>query len=353
MNDQDIAAGFLAYLARKFDRPSLAYAEGPTRISGGYDASIFGFALKDPPPSLDGPLILRLNRPVVDALRIKVETTVHNWLAGQGYIIPAVRLSETDASILGGRLTVMTRIAGRPLAHEVERILGGASMAAKVGGLLRLPTMLGEITEAWVDAQVRLHALDPAPLLAAFSAAGLDPAILTLEGQLARWSAGARQFAPEALTPVVDWLHANRPPTTLRAAVCHGDFHPLNILADNGKVTGVIDWVNVVVAPAEMDVGSAIANIGTVPFDVPTALALPLRLIIARILRNYRRAYAARRPLDARAVGYFEVFRCLAQLVAVLQSRATGVRGGAFDSAAGMARLARRIHAISGVAVRI
>ena len=134
--------------------------------------------------------------------------------------------------------------------------------------------------------------------------------------------------------------------------ICHGDFHPLNILAQNGKVTGVIDWVNVVVAPAEMDVGSAIANIATAPFGVPRALKFALRIVISRILLRYQRTYAQRRTLDGETVRYFQVFRCVYQLTAVLRSRAAGGhQSGTFDSAVGVNNLVRHIRAISGVTV--
>jgi aminoglycoside phosphotransferase (APT) family kinase protein len=136
--------------------------------------------------------------------------------------------------------------------------------------------------------------------------------------------------------------------------VCHGDFHPLNILGEHGNVSGVIDWANMVVAPAEMDVGSAIANIATVPFNVPAVLKPVLRIVVARILANYRRAYAARRRLDDDAVRYFQVFRAMAQLVPVMRSRITGATyGGAFGSDAGIDNVVRYIRARSGVAVRL
>jgi aminoglycoside phosphotransferase (APT) family kinase protein len=136
--------------------------------------------------------------------------------------------------------------------------------------------------------------------------------------------------------------------------ICHGDFHPLNILAHDGKVTGVIDWVNIVVAPAEMDVGSAIANIATAPFGVPRALRFALRIVIARILARYQRTYAARRALDIEAVNYFQVFRCVHQLTAVLRNRAAGGQSsGTFDSTAGVDNLVRHIRAISDVAVKV
>jgi hypothetical protein len=116
----------------------------------------------------------------------------------------------------------------------------------------------------------------------------------------------------------------------------------------------VIDWVNTVIAPAEMDVGSAIANIATAPFGVPRALQFALRIVIARILARYQRTYAARRALDIEAVNYFQVFRCVLQLTSVLRNRAAGVQqSGAFDSSAGVANLVRRIRAISGVTVKV
>jgi aminoglycoside phosphotransferase (APT) family kinase protein len=352
MDDNDVAARLLDYLARKFDCPALAYAEAPARISGGYDAAIFGFSLQGAPQALAGPLILRLNRPQVGAERVKLEAIVHNWLAGQGYLIPDVRVAETDPSVLGGRFTVMTRLAGKPLAHEIERIVGGGSMMAQARGLLRVPAIIRGITDAWVDAQIRLHALDPAPLLAAVAAGGLDSTGVTFDGQLARLASTVEQFSFDGLKPTLGWLLVHQPPASLRPAVCHGDFHPLNILGDNGKVTGVIDWLDLVVAPAEMDVGSAIANIATVPFQVPPALSLALRVIVARSLRRYQATYAARRALDGDAVRYFQVFRCMLQLSAVLRSRAAGGGyAGAFDSADGTDNLVRHIRAISGVTV--
>ena len=351
MNDTEVTTKLLRYLAGKFDCPKLAYATAPARISGGYDATIFGFALRDAPPALQGPLILRLNRPEVSAERVTLEAIVHNWLAGQSYAIPDVRVAETDPTLLGGRFTVMTRIAGKPLGHEFERVLGSGSLMTKVAGLARIPDIVRSVVDAWVDAQLKLHALDPAPLLAAVSAGGLDPALITFDGQLSGLATSARQYSLDGLQRGFDWLSAHKP--ALRATVCHGDFHPLNILGEGAQVSGVIDWANAVVAPAEMDVGSAIANIATVPLAVPAVLNMPMQMIMAYILRRYRATYQARRPLDDQAVRYFQTYRCVAQLVPVLIGRARGgAGGGAFGSDRGIARLVQHIRATSGVAIQ-
>lgn len=353
MDDSEVATQFLNYLARKFERAGLSYSELPARISGGYDASIFGFALNGASEPLRGPLILRLNRAGTNPQRVKLEGIVHNWLAGQNYPVPAVHVAELDAEPLGAPFTVMTRLGGKPLAHEIERIIGGGSAIATARGLLRVPSILRDITDGWVDVQLRLHALDPAPLLAAVSAGGLNPAAITFDGQLSSLAATVQQLSLVGLQPAIDWLMVRRP-SSLRQTICHGDFHPLNIMADHGRVTGVIDWTNIVVAPAEMDVGSAIANIANVQFDVPAFLRPILRIVVVRILANYRRAYAARHPLDAGAVRYFQVFRCMAQLVAVLRSRVAGATySGAFGSDAAIANLARYIRGLSGVTINL
>lgn len=351
MDDSEIVTRLLRYLAGAFDCPDLGYAEAPARISGGRDAAIFGFALRGAPEAIAGPLILRLNRPGVGEQRVRLEAIVHNWLAAQNYVCPDVRATGIDPSVLGGVFTVMTRIPGRPLAGEIEQLVSGGGFISRASGLLQARQRLGDIIDGWVDAQIRLHVLDPAPLLTAVGAAGLDPATITFDGQLRSIMATVEQFSLARLKPAVDWLNKHRPDAALKRAVCHGDFHPLNILADNGKVTGVIDWVNVVVAPAEMDIGSAIANIVTIPFQGPQSLQFVLRIIIVRILLRYQRAYAERRALDGEAVRYFQVFRCVHQLAAVLRNRAGGQHAGSFDSAVGVNNLVRHIRAISGVTV--
>jgi aminoglycoside phosphotransferase (APT) family kinase protein len=352
MDDSEVVTRLLQYLASAFDCPDLAYAEAPARISGGRDAAIFGFALQGSPQAIAGPLILRLNRSRVGADRVRLEAIVHNWLAAEQYACPDVRDTGTDPSVLGGVFTVMTRLPGRPLAHEIERIGGDERLIGRARGLLQAWAILASVFDAWVDVQIRLHTLDPTPLQAAIGAGGLDPATITFEGQLSWIVSTVEQFSLVGLKPAVDWLITHRPSPALRPVICHGDFHPLNILAQNGEVTGVIDWVNVVVAPAEMDVGSAIANIATAPFGVPRALKFALRIVISRILLRYQRTYAQRRTLDGGAVRYFQVFRCVYQLAAVLRSRAAGGHhSGTFDSSVGVNNLVRHIRAISGVTV--
>jgi aminoglycoside phosphotransferase (APT) family kinase protein len=304
------------------------------RIEFWGDATPRYSALQSSPtlPRLSGPLILRLARAQTNPSRVQLEAIAHNTLAAMGYPVPRVVAMEPDVTVLGGPFMVMTRLAGRPLAQEIEGIGRGASFIAQVRRLVSLPAIVGGITDTWVDMQIRLHELPTEILLGALAEAGIKQDVITLDGQLTRLKSVIEECNLVGLRPGISWLLSHRPQQPLRAAICHGDFHPLNILAEQGRVTGIIDWSNVVIASPEMDVGSAIATISTVPFDVPPLLSIPVRGIVRLILWRYYRAYCRRRALDAVAVRYFQIFRAIAQLVSVGQNMAAGrSEGGAFN----------------------
>ena len=148
--------------------------------------------------------------------------------------------------------------------------------------LFKVPAILGAITEQWVDMQIRLHRLPADTLLRAITADGIDSDTITFEGQLARLNAIVEQSNLRGLKPGLAWLMDHRPPQAREVAICHGDFHPLNILADKEGPTGVIDWANAVIAEPAMDVGSAITNISAFPLPLPWPLRFAARQAIRR-----------------------------------------------------------------------
>jgi aminoglycoside phosphotransferase (APT) family kinase protein len=352
--DARVAAELLPYLSKVLGTPDLAYAAKPSRITGGFDTAIYGFSLDRAPEHLREALILRLGNAGADPKRFVLEAVVQNALASMNFPAPRAHLTEKNIARLGGPFMVMQRLQGRPLAHDVKGLGEGASLAEKVRGMMGLPGLFKQIGATWVDVQLRLHELSAEPLLRAVADSGLDQRVVTFEGQRARLTEAIENANLSGLTPVLSWLQTNRPAALRRATICHGDFHPLNIMADAGTVTGVIDWANVVVAQPEMDVGSAIANISTVPFNVPAPLRRVLAGVIASALRSYVRAYRGRRSLDDAALLYFQVFRAFAQLGWAAVARQAG-RGhsGAFASEAGMQSLAGFIAERSGIRVKL
>jgi aminoglycoside phosphotransferase (APT) family kinase protein len=355
LHDEEIAKRLLHHLARAFGCPDAVYLAGPDRIQGGFDAAIFGFTLDRAPPALAGPLILRLGRANTDPQRVKLETVVQNTLAEMGFPAPRVMVTETDPSALGGPFMVMTRLSGQTLAHGVEGLGAGTSLVRQLQLLFSLPAILARTIDLWVDMQIRLHQLPAEPLLRAVTTAGIDAGAITFEGQLARLRTIVERSALTGLEPGLAWLDERRPPQPRKAAICHGDFHPLNVLADKNQPTGVIDWSNTVIAEPAMDVGSAIANIRAVPRSLSWGVHAAAQAITSAALRRYERAYRARCPLDDQAVLYYQVFRAVAQLVWVGQARAAGRGGGggAFHSAAGVGNLIGLIRKLSGLSLRL
>ena len=230
----------------------------------------------------------------------------------------------------------------------------GTSLVGQLQLLFNLPALLARIIDQWVAMQIRLHQLPAETLLRAVTAAGIDAEAITFEGQLARLRTICERSDLIGLKPGLAWLDDHRPAQAQETAICHGDFHPLNILADKNQPTGVIDWTNAVIAEPAMDMGSAIANMTAVPLPLPWALRVTAHAIIGAALRRYERTYRALRPLDDRAVRYYQVFRAVAQLVEIGRARTTGrVGGGAFHSAAGIGNLIALIKKLSGVSVSL
>lgn len=151
-----------------------------------------------------------------------------------------------------------------------------------------------------------LHSIDPEPIVRTLGERGFEECRYRLSGRFDGLQDRARRHP--WLCEGVDWLLENRPPEPTRLAICHGDFHPLNILVKDGRVTGVLDWPGFVVADPVLD----IAN--TVTLTAISAKHL-LRLEAWEIaVEMYLDAYQAQRPLDLQDLDYYRARRCIIAL---------------------------------------
>jgi aminoglycoside phosphotransferase (APT) family kinase protein len=137
-----------------------------------------------------------------------------------------------------------------------------------------------------------LHDLDPVAFLRAVTHEGLEPRTLTFDAYLAQLTERANRRGLDGLASGLEWLARRRPPRPEPRAVCHGDFHPYNILMAGGRVTGVLDWPNALVADPAFDVASTLVILKLVPDGARGALA-------AATLARERRAPAAGLGLSA------------------------------------------------------
>lgn len=131
--------------------------------------------------------------------------------------------------------------------------------------------------------------------------------------------------------------------------ICHGDFQPLNVLADHGRLTGVIDWVKTTVADPAFDYGAAMAILATVPIHVPAILSRAMRAFMNNLARTHSRQCRTLPDSDA-ALRYYQVYNCLVQMVTVGRSLAQGnVTHGVYNSPAGVANLIHHVHLLTGI----
>jgi aminoglycoside phosphotransferase (APT) family kinase protein len=77
----------------------------------------------------------------------------------------------------------------------------------------------------------------------------------------------------------------------------HLDYHPLNVMSDGRRITGVLDWANVAVGDPRVDVARTVALLRLAPLppgSPPAALVLGARRVLEAGWRNGYQAVAGR-----------------------------------------------------------
>jgi len=119
----------------------------------------------------------------------------------------------------------------------------------------------------------------------------------------------------------------------------HRDFQPFNVLADDARVAGVIDWVKATIADPAFDYGAAIAILATVPIHGPPGLHLAPRALLKNLATAHSRSCRSM-PESEAALGYYQVFNCVVQLIDVARTGARrNTAHGVCNSPVGVAYL--------------
>jgi aminoglycoside phosphotransferase (APT) family kinase protein len=327
------------------------FAQPPVALVPGNETAIYAFRLAGLAPPLDRELVLRLFRPGTDVREVAAEAALQNALVAQGFPAAPAHLVCTDESVLGGAFFVMERLAGEPLfgASILLDDSGSPSLslaAVARDGFAMLATMPG--TLARVDLQI--HSLDVPRLIEALERDGVNWHHRTLAARLEQIAERVDAFALTGLTEGVRWLRDRLPDCSPEDwVVCHGDMQPLNLLVDNGEVSGVVDWSNMLLAPAESEIGWTRATLLTVPIPMPGPLGFCARRFARFIADRYTNAYRRVRALDLSTVFYYEAFHSLLVLSHTGEQIAQGsVHRDAWNTPKGVENLIAHFRTISG-----
>jgi aminoglycoside phosphotransferase (APT) family kinase protein len=282
-----IGVGLLAALRRDTGHDDLSYVAEPAPIGGGFWAEILTFRLDPTTPPLVGELVAKVAPSRRHGER---EALVQAAVAERGYPAPPI-LARGLGPRADGCYFVMPRIEGAP---PLSAAAASALVRAVPSLALHLPGLLADLA-------VRLHHLDPASLRQELTARPGWP--VDIDDLVADIATAADGLADLQLADAIGALLAARPQRESHSVICHGDFHPLNIIVGPAGPT-VVDWTAARLGPPAFDVAFTALLLAHPPIEVGPALRRPLHLAgrwLARrfVARYRRRARAAGSDLPA------------------------------------------------------
>ena len=304
-NESVLADELLAVLRPVIGVDQLEYADAPVKFAGGLFTENYVFRLTGAAGAWDRPLVVRLFPSLMRPEHVRCEVEAQRGVADQGCAAPRVLAFDEHSRLLGRRYLVMERVSGVPLMGDLD-----------LGTVIRRgPRILTATARITAEVQARLHALDPAPVLAA-----LEGTTITVE----RWFEFLGEQIDAGATGFVEplrWLVDHRPADPGRLALCHGDLWGHNILVEGARVTGVLDWTTATVANPALDLGFTTMAVSLAPINATPAIQRIAARIGRGLARRYLRIYQSIAPVDLGGLPYYQALRAAAELASVADYR--------------------------------
>ncbi len=281
----------------------------PSSVGGGFDSYIHVVQLAGAglPSAWRDPLVVRIVPSVDRRERAHFEASTQTWAADAGYPAPRVLAVLDPAELLGLPTQIMERVPG----------------VTMLDALKRRPWRARAFVDQLADLQLRLHALDPSSWPPDVIPTALVEVRLSLTRRaVTELDVPALASALERAEVLVPRCFAGG-----ERVLCHGDFHPLNVLVD-GSTAHVIDWTDAGLGPREADVSrtALLFEVAAIAADNGLERTL-LRAAGPRLARRYRRRYAATAPLDSGRMRCWEALHALHGWAQILMLHAGGFDG--------------------------
>ena len=288
-------------------------------LASGWETTVFEFTLDGASKAfaalpVDEPMVLRFYQgSAADTKGAREHTTIDRLFAA-GYPVPRPYAFEADHRPLGAPFFIMQRLAGRRLFT-----VSSFPSAFKTFSMAFF---------SFVRAQAKLHKFDPAsaglrdiprayaPIDGTTAGSPLLDRVLAIIAN--RVENGPLPGLREALNLVTE-----RAPRFRRSAdsLVHMDYHPLNVMVQGARVTGVIDWVNTDVGDRHLDAAMTAVILSSSAMENPrwmrdNLVGNGLRASFAAL---YLPLYHAMAPMD------FERFRYCQAVAALLRLSMLGM----------------------------
>jgi aminoglycoside phosphotransferase (APT) family kinase protein len=285
-NVEQVADALRAHLSSHLGT-AVTFAEAPERIGRGFDTYIYAFRLLG--GGLDEtwarPLVLRLYPAERQADKAEREAAVQRFAAERGYPALAPLAVERRAAAFGLPVMLLERVQGEPMLDLIGKN----------------PLRIGRLLARMAEAHVALHSLpvDDCPLpndrpLVMRKLEDIRPNVAAAKD--AEFARGLR-WLEECKDVVIDE----------KPSLCHGDFHPLNIMVSGDGALTVLDWPDAVIGDRHCDVARTmvvfhIAWIAAESRLEKLALRYGRGFLTSRYLDRYRR----RLKLDSERLRYWQ-----------------------------------------------
>jgi hypothetical protein len=219
--------------------------------------------------------------------------------------------------------------------------------------LLDHPMSIWSLPKRMADLQARLNTLPvlnfPAPT---------EP---HLPRSLREFARIVRNCRFHDMTAALDWLKAQQPAPPSAPCIVHLDFHPLNLLVEEGEFRAVLDWSDATVGDYHADVAATLLLLDASPVKLARwrdwLASLPGRGIMRR---RYLHQYASWLPLDDKKLRYYRAWAAFRRLVTWRQWLHLGPQGTGVKASTASNITPRRLHFLaryfetySGVAIRL
>ena len=215
------------------------------RVAGGWDTLLWRFRTPD---GLDRTLRVYV-LPDRDEVAAR-ELIALRWCEEHG--LPAPRV-EGACSVHGLPVAVLTWCPGRPILSVVEK----------------KPWLLWHVSRIFGQMQARLHAVPPPR---EFLAGAPDSWLYRVPVEYRGLAEHARSLAPSV------------------SSFIHMDYHPLNVIADGGGISGVVDWGGAAAGDPRADLARTHITLETAP--VPPGPLRPLfNVLRSLMIRGWRSGY--------------------------------------------------------------